>query len=249
MTPARSRSATSRASRCGSRTSGSWGGSSTRPRSSRARCGTRCSRPASRTGCSRPATARSTRCGWRRAIARGARTSRPTTRRSRPGSAFAVAEGKDSSATRRSSGVLAPRARRARLVCLTLTDPRSSTLGNEPVRAGGDVVARVTARRDRLRRRRQHRVRVPARRAGGDRARRSRSRCSATGSTPRSPTSRSGTRRANDPVLATVDPARGMSSARRTRSRSSTPRAGRAASPVPCGRSGAPRARVSFPKS
>jgi len=33
---------------------------------------------------------------------------------------------------------------RARLCCLTLADPRSIALGNEPVRAGGDVVGRVT---------------------------------------------------------------------------------------------------------
>ena len=32
-----------------------------------------------------------------------------------------------------------------RLRCLTLTDPRSSTLGNEPVRAGDDIVARITS--------------------------------------------------------------------------------------------------------
>ena len=32
-----------------------------------------------------------------------------------------------------------------RLRCLTLTDARSSTLGNEPVRAGSDIVARITS--------------------------------------------------------------------------------------------------------
>jgi len=32
-----------------------------------------------------------------------------------------------------------------RLRCLTLTEPRSSTLGNEPVRAGDDIVARITS--------------------------------------------------------------------------------------------------------
>ncbi|HEV2950478.1 MAG TPA: aminomethyltransferase family protein, partial [Actinomycetota bacterium] len=31
------------------------------------------------------------------------------------------------------------------LRCLTLVDPRSSTLGNEPVRAGEDIVARITS--------------------------------------------------------------------------------------------------------
>jgi glycine cleavage system aminomethyltransferase T len=33
---------------------------------------------------------------------------------------------------------------RQRLCCVTLADPRSIALGNEPVRAGGDVVGRVT---------------------------------------------------------------------------------------------------------
>jgi 4-methylaminobutanoate oxidase (formaldehyde-forming) len=32
-----------------------------------------------------------------------------------------------------------------RLRCLTLTDARSSTLGNEPVRSGDDIVARITS--------------------------------------------------------------------------------------------------------
>jgi len=34
---------------------------------------------------------------------------------------------------------------RARLCCLTLTDPRSIALGNEPVRVGGEIVGRVTS--------------------------------------------------------------------------------------------------------
>jgi 4-methylaminobutanoate oxidase (formaldehyde-forming) len=33
---------------------------------------------------------------------------------------------------------------RARLRCLTLEDPRSIALGNEPVRVGGEIVGRVT---------------------------------------------------------------------------------------------------------
>jgi glycine cleavage system aminomethyltransferase T len=34
---------------------------------------------------------------------------------------------------------------RRRLRCLTLADPRSSTLGNEPVRVGDEIVARITS--------------------------------------------------------------------------------------------------------
>jgi 4-methylaminobutanoate oxidase (formaldehyde-forming) len=33
---------------------------------------------------------------------------------------------------------------RTKLCCLTLSDPRSVALGNEPVRIGGDIVGRVT---------------------------------------------------------------------------------------------------------
>jgi len=32
-----------------------------------------------------------------------------------------------------------------RLVCITLTDPRSVALGNEPVRIGGEIAGRVTS--------------------------------------------------------------------------------------------------------
>jgi 4-methylaminobutanoate oxidase (formaldehyde-forming) len=35
--------------------------------------------------------------------------------------------------------------RRRRLACLVLDDPRSVTLGNEPVRIDGDIVGRVTS--------------------------------------------------------------------------------------------------------
>jgi glycine cleavage system aminomethyltransferase T len=40
---------------------------------------------------------------------------------------------------------LAARAPASRLRCLVLEDPRSVVLGNEPVRAGGEVVGRVTS--------------------------------------------------------------------------------------------------------
>jgi 4-methylaminobutanoate oxidase (formaldehyde-forming) len=60
------------------------------------------------------------------------------------GLAFAVASDKDFLGKQAFDRVGAEGARR-RLVCLVLADPRSSTLGNEPVRAGGDVVARVTS--------------------------------------------------------------------------------------------------------
>jgi 4-methylaminobutanoate oxidase (formaldehyde-forming) len=60
------------------------------------------------------------------------------------GLAFAVASGKDFVGREALERVRAEGVRRT-LACLVLTDPRSSTLGNEPVRAGGDVVARVTS--------------------------------------------------------------------------------------------------------
>jgi 4-methylaminobutanoate oxidase (formaldehyde-forming) len=60
------------------------------------------------------------------------------------GLAFAVAKdkgfvGKDAFERVRADGA------KRKLVCLMLADPRSSTLGNEPVRANGEVVARVTS--------------------------------------------------------------------------------------------------------
>jgi glycine cleavage system T protein len=60
------------------------------------------------------------------------------------GLAFAVASGKDFLGREALERVRAEGVRR-RLACLMLADPRSSTLGNEPVRAEGDVVARVTS--------------------------------------------------------------------------------------------------------
>jgi glycine cleavage system aminomethyltransferase T len=60
------------------------------------------------------------------------------------GLAFAVVPGKDFLGREALERVRAEGVRR-RLACLVLTDPRSSTLGNEPVRAEGDVVARVTS--------------------------------------------------------------------------------------------------------
>ena len=60
------------------------------------------------------------------------------------GLAFAVVQdkqfvGRDGLDNRRAEGV------GRTLACLVLDDPRSSTLGNEPVRAGDDVVSRVTS--------------------------------------------------------------------------------------------------------
>jgi 4-methylaminobutanoate oxidase (formaldehyde-forming) len=60
------------------------------------------------------------------------------------GLAFAVASdkdfvGKDPLESLRAEGT------RRKLACLVLSDPRSSTLGNEPVRAQGEIVARVTS--------------------------------------------------------------------------------------------------------
>jgi glycine cleavage system T protein len=60
------------------------------------------------------------------------------------GLAFAVASDKDFLGKEAFERVVAEGSRR-RLACMVLADPRSSTLGNEPVRAGGDVVARVTS--------------------------------------------------------------------------------------------------------
>ena len=60
------------------------------------------------------------------------------------GLAFAVPSDKDFLGREAFERVRAEGVRR-RLVCLVLADPRSSTLGNEPVRAGDDIVARVTS--------------------------------------------------------------------------------------------------------
>ena len=60
------------------------------------------------------------------------------------GLAFAVASDKDFVGKQAFDRLHADGVRR-RLACLVLADPRSSTLGNEPVHAGGDIVARVTS--------------------------------------------------------------------------------------------------------
>ena len=60
------------------------------------------------------------------------------------GLAFAVAQGKDFLGKEAFERLRAEGPRRT-LACLLLADARSSTLGNEPVRAGGEVVARVTS--------------------------------------------------------------------------------------------------------
>jgi 4-methylaminobutanoate oxidase (formaldehyde-forming) len=60
------------------------------------------------------------------------------------GLAFAVASDKDFLGREAFERVRTEGAQRS-LVCLVLADPRSSALGNEPVRAGDDVVARVTS--------------------------------------------------------------------------------------------------------
>ena len=142
---ARSRSATSRCGRCGSPTSASSAGSSTARPSTGSASGGRSGRRASRTGSSPAATGRSTRCGSRRATGSGAPTSPPTRPRTRAASASA------SSSTRRAASSAARRwsrrrsaGPRTRLCCLTLDDPRSVALGNEPVRVGGEIVGRVT---------------------------------------------------------------------------------------------------------
>ena len=46
--------------------------------------------------------------------------------------------------TSRSCCSATERGPRTRLRCLTLADPRSVALGNEPVRIGGEIVGRVT---------------------------------------------------------------------------------------------------------
>jgi len=60
------------------------------------------------------------------------------------GLSFAVAKDKDFVGKDALERVRADGAKR-KLVCLVLADPRFSTLGNEPVRAAGEVVARVTS--------------------------------------------------------------------------------------------------------
>ena len=60
------------------------------------------------------------------------------------GLGFAVAQGKDFVGREALERLRADGPRRT-LACLVLADPRSSTLGNEPVRAEGDIVARVTS--------------------------------------------------------------------------------------------------------
>ena len=60
------------------------------------------------------------------------------------GLAFAVSKDKDFLGREPFERMRAEGVRR-KLVCLVLADPRSSTLGNEPVRAGDKVVARVTS--------------------------------------------------------------------------------------------------------
>ena len=107
-----------------------------------ARCGGRCGRRASRTGWWPAATARSTRCGSRRATACGAPTSRPTTRRTRAALGFAVKLDNDFIGRDALEGAAEPA---RRLCCVVLADPRSVALGNEPVRAGGEICGRVTS--------------------------------------------------------------------------------------------------------
>ncbi len=61
------------------------------------------------------------------------------------GLAFAVAFDKPTAFTGRDALEEARRMASARLSCLTLADPRSMTLGNEPVYRDGRVVSRVTS--------------------------------------------------------------------------------------------------------
>jgi 4-methylaminobutanoate oxidase (formaldehyde-forming) len=61
------------------------------------------------------------------------------------GLGFAVAFDKDDFLGREAAVRLRDEGVRRRLRCLVLADPRSATLGNEPVRAGDEIVARVTS--------------------------------------------------------------------------------------------------------
>ena len=101
--PATSRSAPCRASRSGSPTSASSGGSCTARRISGSPSGTRSGRRGERTGSWPAAIGRSTRSGSRRAIASGAPTSPRMTTRTRPGSVSPSSSTRSSSVGRRSS--------------------------------------------------------------------------------------------------------------------------------------------------
>ena len=108
-------------------------------------CGTRWSRPASRTACSPPATARSTRCVWRRGIAPGDRTSRPRNTRSRRdwGSRWRL----DVPGVHRQRGVGAgARGRGDAPAVVPDAHGRASDDARQRAGAGGgDVVSRVTS--------------------------------------------------------------------------------------------------------
>ena len=180
--PARSRSATCPCTRCGSRTSASSAGSSTRTRSTAPRCGTRCGRAGAPHGLV---------AGGYRAIdalrlEKGYRAwAADITPEETP---FEAGLGLRGRARQRATSWAATRSspRRAagprkRLRCLVLDDPRSVCLGNEPVRIDGPDRRPGDLGRLRLQRRAQHRLRLPA--AGRRRsAAGARSTCSGRGS-------------------------------------------------------------------
>ena len=100
--------------------------------------------------------------------------------------------GSRSSATRRSSAATRSTAtsRRGGSCCLVLADPRSVALGNEPVRAGGEICGPRDERRLRLHGRRARSPTPTCRPSTPSPGPRSRSRSSASGSTARCAASR-----------------------------------------------------------
>ena len=143
---ASSTSATCRCARCGSPTSASSAGRSTRRPSSGSRCGTRCGGRARRTASSRAAARPTTRCGSRRATGSGARTSTRSTTRTRPGSAGRCELDKGDFIGRETLAAASRRrASRRRLRCLVLDDPTVVLVGKEPILDGDAAVGYVTS--------------------------------------------------------------------------------------------------------
>ena len=96
---------------------------------------------ASRTASWPAATAPSTRCGSRRATGCGASDITPDDSPYEGGLGFAVKLDKPFIGREALDGAEPAR----RLCCVVLADPRSVALGNEPVRAGGEICGRVTS--------------------------------------------------------------------------------------------------------
>ena len=154
--------------RCGSPTSASSAGRSTRRPSSARSCGTRCG--AAGRGARRGRVRRrapTTRCGSRRATASGARTSTRSTTPTRPASAGAVRLKQGADFIGRDAAARDQGARRRRASCAAWspTTRRVVLVGKEPI-LDGDARARVRDER-RLRRdgRGEHPLRLPARRS------------------------------------------------------------------------------------